>query len=62
MKKVYLLYDSRYHTRPDRAICLTVGDTLKEVKKDRKDMFNPEDVIVEYDDNNGELINPVIIE
>lgn len=62
MKKVYLLYDSRYHNNPNRATCLTVSDTLKEAKNDRKTMFNSHDVIVEYDDNNGVLENPKIIE
>lgn len=61
MKKVYLLFDSRYHYDPNTATCLTVSDTLKEAKSDRKEMFSEHDVIVEYDDYNGRLSNPKIV-
>ncbi len=61
MKKIYLLFDSRYNTDPDRATCLTVSDTLKEAKSDRKEMFSKNDVIVEYDDYRGALTNPKIV-
>ena len=38
--QTYLLFDSRYHDDPDRAICLTVSETLEEAKSDRKEMFS----------------------
>jgi len=61
MGKTYLLFDSRYHSDPDRATCLTVSDTLKEALSDRIEMFSQSDVIVEYDDNNGILENPKVV-
>lgn len=36
----YALYDSRYITNPDRAICYTTADTLKEARHDKKNSFD----------------------
>ncbi len=61
----YALYDSRYLTNPDRAICYTVADTLKEARHDKKNSF--EDAIIvkqvlrEIKMNRFEVISSTII-
>jgi len=47
MKYLYLLYDSRYRTDEDSAICLEVCDSLKEAKENAPDYGN-DVVIVKY--------------
>lgn len=47
-KKQYLLFDGRYRTDEDRAICYAVYDTEKEAKKECKE-FGDDTVIVEFD-------------
>lgn len=44
--KTYLLFDGRYLTDPDRAICYEVCDTLKEAKSSAPD-YGTDTVIVE---------------
>jgi len=49
----YFLYDGRYRTNEDIAICYEVCSTLNEAKKSAKD-YGDDTVIVEY-----EIINSV---
>ena len=44
--KSYALYDYRYLDDPDRAMCLSMCETLKAAKKDRKNFFE-DSVLVE---------------
>ena len=39
MTTSYALYDSRYTTNPDRAICYSFCDTLKEARQEKKEDF-----------------------
>lgn len=41
----YALYDGRYLTDPDRTICYTFCDTLKEARRERRD-YGDDTVIV----------------
>jgi hypothetical protein len=42
---LYELYDSRYTSDKDRAICYSVCESLAEAKKEKKEMF-PDAIIV----------------
>lgn len=44
METMYLLYDSRYLSQPDRATVYTVSESLEEAKKDQE-VF-PDGIIV----------------
>ena len=59
MNYSYLIYDGRYHRQPDRATVLTVSESLKEAKKDKKDF--PDSVIVKCKDENGVLTSHEIV-
>jgi len=59
MKK-WLLFDGRYRTDKDRAICLEMCDTLKEAKKNAPE-YGDDTVIVECDAVRNELLNSKII-
>jgi len=56
---LYLLYDGRYYSQPDRASVLTVSETLKEARDDQRDF--PDSVIVKCKDENGLLTNHEIV-
>jgi hypothetical protein len=58
-KKVYLLFDGRYHSDPDRAICLEMCESLSEARESINDYGDA--VIVQFDDNKGVLENEKII-
>ena len=60
MEKKYLIYDSRYRTNPDKAICFDVCDTLKEAEKNIAE-YGDNNVVVEYEVNGKEIINPKIV-
>lgn len=45
MKTVYELYDGRYLTRPERAICYEVCETIKEARQN-KDEYGDDTFIV----------------
>lgn len=45
--KDYAIYDSRYSTDPDRAVCFEICDTLKEARES-KDDYGDGSVIVEH--------------
>lgn len=57
MQKMWLLFDGRYRTDPDRAMVMTTADSLEEAQEDIS-MFGDDTVIVEYDVDGDELINP----
>ncbi len=46
VKKVWLLFDGRYKTDQDNAVCFEACETLKEAKKNAKEYGN-DTVIVE---------------
>jgi len=52
-KKAYVLYDERALYDVDNAAVLTVSDSLREARADRRDMF-PNGVIYEYDERVGD--------
>ena len=58
--KTWLLFDGRYLTSPDDAVCFEMCDTLREAKRNKSDYGN-DTVIVQFDDECGNLINPKII-
>lgn len=63
--KSYALYDYRYLDDPDRAMCLSMCETLKEAKSDRKDF--EDSVLVEctweqQKDGSRLIINEKIID
>ena len=58
--KVYLLFDGRYRTDEDSAICFEYCETLKEAKENCND-YGDDTVIVEYNENNKKLTNPKIL-
>lgn len=62
MKKQYkfLLFDGRYRTDEDRAICYEVCDSLKEAKKNMLD-YGTDTVIVKSEISGNNLINSEII-
>jgi hypothetical protein len=39
MSKKYFLYDGRYRSNPDRAVCYEVCDSKKEARKNALDNF-----------------------
>lgn len=62
IKKVWLLFDGRYITDEDRAICYESCETLKEARKNRTD-YGDDTVIVEaevdLENNNVKMIKTV---
>ena len=58
--KTWLLFDGRYRTDEDRAMCLEMCDSLEEAKGNAPDYGN-DTVIVEYDMKGDVLENPEII-
>ena len=58
--KKYFLYDGRYRTDEDRAMCYEVCETLKEAKKSTKD-YGDDTVIVESEIKENNIINFRII-
>jgi hypothetical protein len=60
MKKQWLLFDGRYRTDEDRAICFEVCDSLDEAQKTAPD-YGDDTVIVEFDLMGNELRNGKII-
>ena len=59
-KKYYLLFDGRYRTDEDSAVCFEVCETLKEAKESCED-YGTGTVIVEMTEKENELTNPKII-
>ena len=58
--KIWILFDSRYRTDEDRAICYEVCKTLKEAK-DNADNYETGTVIVEAETFGNEIRNLKII-
>ena len=59
-KKIWLLYDGRYRTDEDEAVCYEMCETLKEAKKSAND-YGDDTVIVEAETVGTEIINEKII-
>lgn len=59
MKK-YLLYDARYRTAPDRAICCEVCDDLAEARTNAPE-YGDDTVIVEAITEGNQIISEKII-
>ena len=61
-KKVWLLFDGRYTSTPDRAICYESCETLSEARQNAKD-YGDDTVVVEADENesNGEISNLKVV-
>jgi hypothetical protein len=55
-EKLFMLFDGRYRTEPDRAICLEFCKSLNEAKENATE-YGDDTVIVSADGNNGELSN-----
>lgn len=50
--KIWMLFDGRYRTDEDRAVCYEVCETLKEAKENAND-YGDDTVIVEaFEENN----------
>jgi len=58
--KIWLLFDGRYRTDEDRAVCYEVCDTLKEAKQNAGD-YGDDTVIVEGEDENNVISNCKIV-
>jgi len=59
-EKVWLLYDGRYRTDEDSAVCYEMCETLKEANTNAKD-YGEDTVIVEAETKGNEIINSKII-
>ena len=59
-EKVWFLYDGRYRTDEDNAVCYEMCETLKEAKRNTKD-YGDDTVIVEAEIVGNEIINSKII-
>jgi len=59
-EKIWLLYDGRYRTDPDSAICYEVCESLKEAQENANDYGN-DTVIVEAITKNTEISEGKII-
>jgi hypothetical protein len=55
-EKKYLLYDGRYRTDEDKAVCYEMCDSLKEANEN-KDDYGTDTVIVECEVSGNNLIN-----
>jgi hypothetical protein len=60
IRKVWMLFDGRYRTDEDAAVCFEVCDTLKEAKENALD-YGDDTVIVEGDLYGREIRNSKII-
>jgi hypothetical protein len=58
--KIWMLFDGRYRTDEDRAVCYEVCETLKEAK-DNADDYGTDTVIVEGETVGNEIRNSKII-
>ena len=58
--KIWMLFDGRYRTDEDKAMCYEVCETLKEAKKNADDYGN-DTVIVEGETFENEIKNSKII-
>lgn len=58
--KIWMLFDGRYRTDEDRAVCYEVCDTLKEAKENAND-YGDDTVIVEGETFENEIRNSKII-
>ena len=58
--KIWMLFDGRYRTDKDRAICYEVCETLKEAKENAND-YGDDTVIVEAVKKNNAIIDSKII-
>jgi hypothetical protein len=59
-RKVWLLFDGRYRTDEDRAICYEVCDSLKEANENADD-YGDDTVIVECELVGKTLVNDRIV-
>ena len=60
MSKVWILYDGRYYSNPDRASIYEVCDSLKEARENKND-YGTDTVIVECDDDGENVTNSKIV-
>ena len=58
--KVWMLFDGRYRTNSDRAICFECCESEKEAISTSKE-YGEDTVIVEFETNGREIKNPKII-
>lgn len=58
-KRVYVIYDARYKTNPDRATVMETCDTLGEARRNAPD-YGDDCVIVRYHLEGSALSNPVV--
>lgn len=58
--KIWMLFDGRYRTDEDRAVCYEVCETLKEAKENADD-YGDDTVIVEAIEENNIISNSKII-
>ena len=58
--KIWMLFDGRYRTDEDRAVCYEVCETLKEAKANADD-YGTDTVIVEGETVGNEIRNSKII-
>ncbi len=60
MEKSWMLFDDRYITNEDKAVCFECCETLKEAKKNAKDYGN-NTVIVEYLTSGNQIKKKTIV-
>ncbi|NLN24677.1 MAG: hypothetical protein GX163_03280 [Bacteroidetes bacterium] len=58
--KIWMLFDSRYRTDEDKAVCYEVCETLKEAKENADD-YGDDTVIVEAIEENNIISDSKII-
>lgn len=58
--KIWMLFDGRYRTDEDRAVCYEVCETIKEAKKNAND-YGDDTVIVEAIEENHVISESKII-
>ena len=58
--KIWMLFDGRYRTDEDRAVCYEVCETLREAKK-KADNYGDDTVIVEVIEENNVISDSKII-
>lgn len=50
--KIWMLFDGRYRTDEDRAICYEVCETLNEAKRNSRDYGNDTVIVEAFEENN----------